>query len=81
LPFQYSLFVNQRGTTASHSFQFQVKSIVQTNIVSKAKSPEKESGDESPHSKGRLFRDFSEPAGPSITWWITGQDEIRVRGV
>ena len=37
-------------------FQFQVNSIVQTNIVSRAKLPEKESGDESPHSKGRLFR-------------------------
>jgi len=33
-----------------------VKSIVQTNIVSTARLPEKESGDESPHSKGRLFR-------------------------
>ena len=33
-------------------FQFQVKSAVQTYVVSSAKFPEKESGDESPHSNG-----------------------------
>jgi hypothetical protein len=79
LPFQYSIFVNQRGKTASHSFQFQVKSLVQTNIVSTAKIPEKESGDESPHSKGRLFR--GRRAEPRCLWpaidnfsaWIAGE--------
>ena len=37
-----------------------MKSAEQTNVVPRAKLPEKESGDESPHSKRRLFRD----------WWL-----------
>ena len=57
LPFQNSIFVNRRGNTKRNSFEFQVKLTVQRKIVSRAKLPEKESGDESPHSKGRLFRD------------------------
>ncbi len=56
LPFRNVIFVNWHGKTTRHPFQFQVKSTVQTKIVARAKLPEKESGDESPHSKGRLFR-------------------------
>ena len=55
LLFEYGLFVNQREETAINLLQFQVQLTVQTNIVSRAKLPEKESGDESPHSKGRNF--------------------------
>ena len=57
LPFQHGIFVNRRGKTANIPFQFQVKSAEQTNVVPRAKLLEKESDDESPHSKRRLFRD------------------------
>ena len=60
LPFRHGIFVNQRGKTGNTPFRFQVKSAEQTNVVPRAKLPEKESGDESPHSKRRLFRD----------WWL-----------
>jgi hypothetical protein len=55
MTFQRGIFVNLRGETAN--IQFQVKSAKQTNVVPSAKRPEKESGDESPHSKARLFKD------------------------
>jgi hypothetical protein len=44
------------GKTVNIPFQFQVKSGKKTSDFPKAKSPEKESGDESPHSKGGLLR-------------------------
>ena len=56
LPFSHGIFGNLRGETVNIPFQFQVKSAGQTNVVPRAKLFEKESGDESPHSKGRLFR-------------------------
>ena len=51
------MLVNRRGRPANIPFQFQVKSTEQTNVFPRAKYPEKDSGDESPHSKGCLFRD------------------------
>ena len=68
LPFQDGIFVNRRGKTANIPIQFQVKPAEQTNVVPKAKLLEKESGDESPHSKGRLFQDecLVLPAPPVI---------------
>jgi len=56
LPFQHGMFVYRLGKAANILFQFQVKSAQQTHDFPRAKSAEKESGDESPHSTGRLFR-------------------------
>ena len=53
LPLQHGILVNRHRKTANIPFQFQVKPAETTNVVRRAKSPEKESGDESPHSKGR----------------------------
>ena len=55
LPFQHGIFVNRHGKTAN--IQFQVKSAEHTKVFRRAKFPEKESSDESQHSKGRLLRD------------------------
>ena len=57
LPFQHGIFVNWLGKTANIPCQFQVKSAEHSKVFPRAKLPEKESGDESPHSKGRLFMD------------------------
>ena len=57
LPFQHGIFVNRPGKTVEIPFQLQVKSPQQSIVVPVAKLPVKESGDESPHSKGRLFSD------------------------
>jgi hypothetical protein len=50
LPFQHGILVNWRGKTEYIPFPFKVMSAEQTNVFPKAKLPEKESGDESPHS-------------------------------
>jgi hypothetical protein len=55
LPFQHGIFVNRRGESANIPFQFLVKSTEQTSDFARAKLSEKESGDESPHPKRRLF--------------------------
>ena len=60
LALQYAFFVDSHLTTASYPFQFQVSGgIVCMNEHSSSLPsdtlPEKESGDESQHSKGRLF--------------------------
>ena len=65
LLFQHGIFVNRLGKTTNMPFQFQVKSAEQTNDVPGAKLPEKESGDGSPHSKGRLIEDYFGAAGVS----------------
>jgi len=65
LPFPHGIFGKRRGKTVNIPLQFQVKSAGQTNVVPRAELLEKESGDKSPHSKGRLFRDWRKgPASP-----------------
>ena len=55
--FSHGIFGKLRGETVNIPVQFQMKSAGQTNVAPRAKLFEKQSGDESPHSKGRLFRD------------------------